>query len=200
MIGCGKMIRIGFVRHGVTDWNRERRAQGHSDVPLNDEGRLEAAELAERLQQETWDVIYVSDLERAKETAETIRNKMKNVPIYFDSRLREVSRGLMEGTTEAERTAKWGPNWRELDLATEDMGCVLARARSVMDRIISEQNGKNVLIVSHGTFIRNLLQELLPNDDVDISLGNCSLTVVEKKEEVWELLLHNCTRHITMSL
>lgn len=193
------MIKIGFVRHGVTDWNKERRAQGHSDVPLNAEGRLEAEKLAGRLQGERWDVIYTSDLARAKKTAETIRNKMKKVPIYFDSRLREVSRGLMEGTTEAERTAKWGPNWRELDLDMENMDEVLARAYSVMEHMIREQNGKNVLVVSHGTFIRNLLKELLPNADVDISLGNCSLTIVEKNEEAWELLLHNCTRHITIS-
>lgn len=193
------MIRIGFVRHGVTDWNQERRAQGHSDVPLNDEGRLEAEKLAGRLQQEEWDVIYASDLARARETAEIIGSKMKDVTIHFDPRLREVGRGLVEGTTEAERVAKWGPHWRELDLEIEGTGHVLARSQSIMDDIVGEQNEKNVLIVSHGSFIKHLLREWLPDDDVEASLGNCSLSVVEKAEDAWELKLHNCTRHITVS-
>lgn len=193
------MIRIGFVRHGVTDWNQERRAQGSSDVPLNDEGRMEAEQLAGRLQKEEWDVIYASDLSRAQETAETIATKMNDVTIHLDPRLREIGRGLVEGTTEAERTAKWGMDWRKLDLGMESVERALTRAQSVMDDIVNEHSGKNVLIVSHGSFIRHLLKDLLSDNDVEASLGNCSLTIMEKKEDVWELKLYNCTRHITLS-
>src|SRR5699024_10876406 len=123
MTGRGKMIRIGFVRHGMTNWNKEQRAQGRSDIPLNDEGRIEAEQLAKRLQNEKWDVIYASDLARAKETAETIESKMRGVVVHLDSRLREVGRGLVEGTTETERVAEWGSNWRELDLEMESADC-----------------------------------------------------------------------------
>ncbi|MEN1969077.1 histidine phosphatase family protein [Lentibacillus sp. N15] len=190
------MIKIGFVRHGVTDWNQEGKAQGSADVPLNNEGRSQAATLAERLQTEDWDVMYASDLARAKETAETIANKMNDITIHFDPRLREVSGGLIEGTTEAERVAKWGVDWRELDLERESNNSIMTRGRSILSEILHKHNGKNILIVSHGSFIKHLLRELLPDDDVEASLGNCSLTILQKNKDGWKLELHNCTQHI----
>ncbi|GGB34159.1 histidine phosphatase family protein [Virgibacillus dakarensis] len=191
------MTKLGFVRHGVTDWNKERRAQGSSDVALNEEGLLQAETLADRLGTEDWDVIYSSDLARAKQTAETIGSKLKDVSVYFDPRLREVGGGLIEGTTEKERIAKWGDNWRELDLERESNDSILARGRSIMDEILKKQNGKNILIVSHGSFIKHLLKELLPDEDVEESLGNCSLTTLQNNKDTWKLELHNCTRHFS---
>lgn len=46
------MTRIGFIRHGSTAWNKERRAQGNSNIPLDEEGLLQARKLAERISQE----------------------------------------------------------------------------------------------------------------------------------------------------
>ena len=66
------MTTIGFVRHGVTAWNKEGRAQGSSDIPLDDEGIEMAEHVAKRLAEEQWDVIYTSPLIRAKKTAEII--------------------------------------------------------------------------------------------------------------------------------
>ncbi|WP_106497329.1 histidine phosphatase family protein [Lentibacillus sp. Marseille-P4043] len=191
------MIKIGFVRHGITNWNIERRAQGSTDVPLNKEGLLQAEKLADRLQVEDWDVIYSSNLARAKQTAEIIGNKLENRTIHFDSRLRENGGGLIEGTTEEERVAKWGPDWRELDLHREKSESIMARGRSIMAEILNEQHGKNILIVSHGSFIKSLLREMLPDEDVETSLHNCSLTILEKADVEWKLKLHNCTRHIS---
>ncbi len=54
------MTRIGFVRHGSTVWNKERRAQGSSDIPLDQDGLAEAQKLAKRLSAEKWDAIYTS--------------------------------------------------------------------------------------------------------------------------------------------
>jgi broad specificity phosphatase PhoE len=87
-----------LVRHGQTDDNREPiRVQGFTDTPLNDVGRRQAAEVAERLQR-TVDVrsLWASDLSRARETAEAIGARMGLVA-RLDPRLREASRGRWEG-------------------------------------------------------------------------------------------------------
>jgi len=65
-----------LVRHGETDWNAEGRLQGHTDRPLNDYGRRQAKELADRLAGEGADAIYTSDLVRAKATAEIIGDRL----------------------------------------------------------------------------------------------------------------------------
>ena len=66
------LARFFLARHGETVWNRERKYQGQSDVPLTDEGRIQAKSLSERLKDEKIDVIYASDLGRTMETAEII--------------------------------------------------------------------------------------------------------------------------------
>lgn len=120
------MTIIGLIRHGVTDWNREYRAQGHADIPLNSEGRRQAELLANRMQNEEWDYIYSSDLSRALETAETI-GRMKNIEVKIDKRLREMNCGLIEGTTEQDRVDKWGYGWARLDLGIESNEDIISR-------------------------------------------------------------------------
>ena len=102
------MTTIGFVRHGVTAWNKEGRAQGSSDIPLDEEGIQMAEHVAKRLENEHWDVIYSSHLIRAKKTAEIIAERKPDVEFFVDDRLRELGGGQVEGTTEAERIEKWG--------------------------------------------------------------------------------------------
>ena len=61
-----------LVRHGETDWNRERRWQGHADPPLNDTGRTQARELARQLADVPLEAVYASDLRRARDTAAVV--------------------------------------------------------------------------------------------------------------------------------
>lgn len=190
------MTVIGFVRHGVTAWNKEGRAQGSSDIPLDGEGIETAERVAERLSNEQWDVIYTSHLQRAKKTAEIIAEKMPDVELVEDSRLREIGGGMVEGTTEAERIEKWGEDWRQQDMGFETQEAILSRGMESLEEIKKKHAGKRVLVVSHGSFIKRMLNELVTETVYEKSLDNTSLTIVELNDNENLCHLFNCTAHL----
>ena len=94
-----RSLELWLVRHAETDWNRERRTQGHSPNPLSALGRAQALRLGVRLAEVTFDHFDCSDLERARETAALA---LPGRSYRLEPRLREVSRGIFEGRTLAE--------------------------------------------------------------------------------------------------
>ncbi|SEN70921.1 Broad specificity phosphatase PhoE [Mesobacillus persicus] len=192
------MTTIGLIRHGLTEWNALGKAQGISDIPLNDQGRRQALEVAGRLlQDEKWDVMISSDLSRAMETAKIIGSKV-NFPInLYDKRIREIDCGKIEGTTEEERITKWGRNWRELNLGMETFEDVSNRGLEFLAEIVQTYNGKRVLVVSHGALIGLTLQQVLPQRFQKTYIDNTSLTILKHNEGNWECSLYNCTKHLT---
>ncbi len=88
---------ILLARHGETNDNREPiRVQGFTDTPLNDTGRRQAHELAERVSGDGVRSLWASDLSRARETAEIVGARI-GVTVALDARLREANRGEWEG-------------------------------------------------------------------------------------------------------
>ena len=116
------MTTILLARHGETDWNRERRFQGHADPPLNRTGRAQAVDLSVTLMAEELAAIYSSPLRRALETAEVVAasHGLEAVPVRA---LREVDVGSWSGLTRAEveerfpaQFARWldyGEGWED---------------------------------------------------------------------------------------
>ena len=190
------MTTIGFVRHGVTAWNKEGRAQGNTDVPLDDEGIQMAERAANRIGLEEWDVIYTSPLVRAKRTAEIIAEKLPNATFLVDKRLGEIGGGMIEGTTENERVAKWGFDWRKKDMGFESEEVIIARGMSFVEDVKQAYPGKRVLVVSHGGFIARILRKLIPNGDFSSDIGNTSVTVVELNDDRNLCHLYNCMKHL----
>lgn len=190
------MTILGLVRHGITDWNIEKRAQGHTDIPLNEEGRKQAEALAKRLSRESWDLIYSSDLGRARETAQAIAN-LKRIPVSIDPLLREVNLGQIEGMTYEEIVAKWGEDWRQLDLGIETKEQLGQRGLSTLNRIADEHPNLKILVVAHGGFIGTALKQLVPHFDTAALLNNTSLTRVNRQSSGWDCDLFNCTVHLT---
>lgn len=191
------MTIIGIVRHGITDWNIQGIAQGSADVPLNDAGRMQAAAVAERLAgEEPWDMIVSSDLARAKETAEIISQKLALPISFFDTRLREMNGGEIEGTTEEQRVEKWGADWRKLDLGMESKEAVAQRGVDFIENISADFAGKRVLVVSHGGWIGITLRKLLPERFGKTNLENTSLTLLQYSENNWDCPLYNCIKHL----
>ncbi|WP_338083486.1 histidine phosphatase family protein [Fictibacillus nanhaiensis] len=158
------MTTIGLIRHGITEWNSLGKAQGISDIPLNEMGRKQAANIGERLSlEEEWNMIITSDLSRAFETAKIIGSKIGLPIIHTDERVREINCGEIEGTTEEQRVKQWGSEWRNLKLGMENFEDVSNRGIDFLKDIVCTYKGKRILIVSHGAFIGLTLQKLLPH-------------------------------------
>jgi 2,3-bisphosphoglycerate-dependent phosphoglycerate mutase len=192
------MTTIGLVRHGVTDWNTLGKAQGSTDIPLNEIGKQQANDMGDRLlQEEKWDILITSDLKRAIETGQIIGKKI-NVPIsHYDKRIQEIHCGEIEGTTEEERIDKWGRNWRELDLGMEKVEDVSKRGAEFLGEIANTYKGKRILIISHGALIGSTLQRLLPEKFPRTYIDNTSITLLTHMENKWGCILYNCTKHLT---
>lgn len=189
------MTIIGLIRHGVTDWNQQGRMQGQKDIPLNDDGRRQAALLGKRLAAEQWDYIYSSSMLRAKETAEIVAKAMGKKLSGADERIRERTFGRVDGTTEAERVEQWGTEWRTLEHGGESEDAVFGRSLDFIKEIEERHKGQRVLVITHGAVIWIILRNLFPNLP-DEPLHNTCVNVLHKAEEQWEYHLLNCTKHL----
>ena len=152
------MTVLLLARHGETDWNAEFRWQGHSDTPLNERGREQARRLAESI--ERVDVVYASDLARARETAEIVAGRL-GLEVETDPRLRERGFGGWEGLTSeeievafADAHSRWraGEGFGADD--AEPFDAFAARVESFVDDVLSRHPDERVLVVAHGGTIR----------------------------------------------
>lgn len=162
-----KVKNIYLIRHGETDWNRDKRFQGQTDVPLNQLGREQAAALVPFMQSLKIDCIFSSPLSRAYETAQ-IATEDLGIPIQKDSRLKETNIGEAEGLTFDAMEEKFGANgiqrWRsyeERDLdfkypQGETKRQLMYRVREVVLEIAQTQGRQNVAIFAHGMVMRAL--------------------------------------------
>jgi uncharacterized phosphatase len=163
---------ILLVRHAETDWNVERRVQGHTDRPLNDTGRAQAVALADTLDGKQIDAIYSSDLLRAHETARIVAER-RGLQVTLVPELRERDFGTWEGLTDAEilerfphaRTGSWG------DAETKEE--MTERVHVALARIAAEHPDGNVLVITHGGPVRVLLAGC--GHDGKGPIGNCAL-------------------------
>jgi broad specificity phosphatase PhoE len=143
---------ILFARHGETDWNRERRYQGHADEPLNELGRAQARQLAEELRSTTLSAVYSSDLRRASETADIVAAGL-GLPVMLDTRLREIDVGSWQGVCHTDLD---GRPW---DGETND-----AHRERVVAAILDIARAhphESVLVVAHGGTLRRAQETVL---------------------------------------
>jgi probable phosphoglycerate mutase len=154
---------VWLARHGETDWNREGRWQGHTDIALNDAGRAQARALATQLRGRGIARIHASDLRRARETAEIVAAALGLGPVVVDPALRERSFGLFEGLTRLECEVNHPEHWalyrsdaRQAPPGAEAQDALAARMLRGMARAVADGAG-DVLVVSHGGSIRALL-------------------------------------------
>ena len=151
------MTQLILIRHGQTEWNEERRMQGHSDSPLTQTGVLQARLLARRLAQMKFAALYSSDSGRAHDTARSIA-EITGHDVIVDSRLRERHFGVFEGLTGPEiqvRHPEAYTRWRSRDPAYVVPGGESAlafreRAQGCLHEIAMRHAQELVVVVTHG--------------------------------------------------
>ena len=161
-----------LLRHGESQWNLENRFTGWIDVPLSSRGEAEARAAGEKLRGRRIDVVYVSVLVRATETARIALETAGTgpVPIVGDAALNERMYGDLQGMNKAEAAARFGADqvklWRRsYDVRPpggESLADTAARVLPYWERRILPdlRAGKNVLAVAHGNSLRALVMHL----------------------------------------
>ncbi len=198
--------RLIFVRHGETEWNVLRRLQGHSDTPLNELGRAQAAAAAQRLAgYADVDVILTSDLKRAAESAAIIA-EATGAEVRHEPRLRELSFGVFEGLTwdeigerHAEMRAAWLADRDQPPEGGESMADFTARLDALLGHVLSAYEGKTVVLATHGGTIRELLFIAMGLPSLQERLGyvgNASLSEVAYYDGRAVLVSFNDTGHL----
>ena len=151
------MTELVLIRHGETDMNRELRFQGHVNVALNAIGLEQARRLAARMAGEKADAVYVSDLLRARQTAEPIAGELALQPVP-ESGLREQSFGRVDGMRvddiQRDHPEAWAGWLRfEEDFAMPDgesTRAFHARVMEAVQRVVAKHRKQRVVVVTHG--------------------------------------------------
>lgn len=161
------MTRLLLVRHGETQWNKEERFIGISDVPLNEEGRRQAEALSERLAGESIDIIYSSEMKRSVETAQIIA-QVHGMRVVVEPRLREVSYGDWEGLTAGEVEERTGVRFPSRFDAPQvpfpsnsSVTTGMLDVRNFLDDILASPEDRTILLVGHGVSFQMILYAVL---------------------------------------
>jgi probable phosphoglycerate mutase len=159
------MTELILIRHGETDWNVERRLQGHLDVALNAEGERQAAAVAAALAAEQVHAVYASDMQRAQLTAQAIAAP-RGMQVLTDPALRERCYGDLQGLTHEEISVRYPQDYaawhaREPDVRYASQQAVAETLREFSARAVGAvialatqaaagSDPKKIVIVTHG--------------------------------------------------
>lgn len=155
------MPRYILVRHGQTQWNKEGKYTGQSDIPLNETGKEQAKKVSADILALKPDLIISSDLQRAILTAKLIRAGQTQIPLRTDQRLREIHQGEWEGLQEEEIKLRFESQFASrkedpLKVAPpggETIGQVYDRVLNFLNDIGRQYPDQTVLIVAHGVVL-----------------------------------------------
>ena len=168
------MKQIYFVRHGQTEWNAISRMQGQMDSVLTPLGREQAATHASLLASFDIQAIFSSPLDRARQTAEIIRQRV-DTAIQYDARIMEWDCGDWSGYLYEDVKAKWPEEWAALEAdrfhyrgpGCENYPDMIERAMPFVQELIRVP-ADNVAIVSHGMIGRVMIGILMEFSEAEM--------------------------------
>jgi probable phosphoglycerate mutase len=181
---------IWLVRHGETEWSKSGAHTGRTDIPLTDNGRQQAADIARYLTGRRFSLVLTSPLRRARETCERAGlGQAEELPDLL-----EWDYGDYEGRTTAEirrERADWSL-WRDGVPNGESLDQAGARADRVIGRVLAAEG--DVALFAHGHILRILAARWLerpPRDGRQMALGTASLSTLGYERETRVVLLWN---------
>ncbi|HEY9816043.1 MAG TPA: histidine phosphatase family protein, partial [Candidatus Obscuribacterales bacterium] len=190
-------FRLLLVRHGETDWNRDKRFQGQMDIPLNENGYAQAAHAAEYLKDVPLTRAITSPLMRPKQTAESILTHHAGLELELMEGLKEISHGLWEGKLEEEIEVDYATELQDWKVAPEtvqmpdgeNLQDVWTRSAASWEAIARStpvaQPGEplpTVLVVAHDAVNKAILCDLMnlgPDQFWRFKQGNGAVSVID---------------------
>jgi alpha-ribazole phosphatase len=194
-MGTCDYVDLFLVRHGVTDWNQEKRYLGHTDRGVLKSELPELEKLQNELIDQRFDHVFTSDLRRCQETLAYLAIP---APISVDARLREMNFGDWEGKTYNELKDEkiyqdWLDNWKHSSIPNgESFVGFKNRIDSFLQDIfqleLTPKEKKKFLLMTHGGVIRYLVSRFVPPMsfwDLSVSHGQGIQLTLLKQEEIW---------------
>jgi probable phosphoglycerate mutase len=183
-------MHLCVTRHGQTEYNRQGRYTGSSDIPLSFEGIEQAEALAASLKDRHFDVIVSSTLIRAVQTADIVYRYHKETPRLFMSEFAERDMGVYEGLTREEAEYLYPALWNSLSTVRldgaptggETIRQVDNRVALGLQKLKKAYPGCSVLLVCHGFVARIIYRQVKGLDFEEVRayyLDNCAIAEYE---------------------
>jgi len=196
------MTRLVLIRHGVTEWNKERRYCGYKDIGLSNEGKSQVKLLFNRLGRFRFDKVYCSNRKRAMQTARMLFKQARIIP---DRGLREINFGVLEGLKHEEIMQKYADTYKKWLKDSfkknipkaEPMNVFKKRVENTLLNIIRSNSGKTIAVVCHGGVIGMFVNGILKSKNFWRCVPSpASVTMVEYEKGKTRLKKFNDTAHL----
>ncbi len=203
----GELTFIYLIRHGECKGNREGLFRGRCDFPLNEVGIKQAEALSEELKDVEFSAIYTSPLSRAYKTAEIVAQRHGLVPVVEEG-FNNIKLGEWEGKPKDEIKRSYPEEWKlwiktpeKLKLPeSESIPQVKERAFKALKKVIAENLGKTIAVVSHRAVLKPLIAAILRIPEPyfwSIHVDTASYSIVTYNEQRgFCLTLLNQTKHL----
>lgn len=182
-------MKILMVRHGETDYNKNHLVQGHTDIPLNEEGINQAKLASNKIKEYNISSAYSSPMTRAYDTCRYMLDGSNNesLSIEQDNRIIEKHYGKFEGASYEE----WHKGQEAGDISSVELDeNVAKRVEQFLVEKYEQHKNETILVVCHGACTRIFLESknLRPNKNYIV---NTSLTELEYDGEKFTLIKYN---------
>ena len=185
-------MKLFLVRHGETDWNKQKRFQGREDIELNSCGIIQAEQCGQVFQKISIDCIISSPLKRAKETADIIASQVGIETVIIEENLIERDYGRLSGLFYDERE-KFFSSGQNVEMESSDN--LSQRVIRALNYYCSETDYENIIMVSHGGVINAILAELSEHSigTGETTLKNACISILKYTNKYLEIELYNLT-------